>query len=153
MSQTLYILIGHAACGKSTYAKKLAESTGATIVSSDELRKQLTGNEEDQSQNARLFLHDIPEAIERALVRGESVIFDAMNLKPRDRRKIMELAHQASPSIRMEAHYFAANAEKAIKWQANRERKVPDEIIRSQAQRLVLPQITEHFDYFHHVIS
>lgn len=49
------MLVGLPASGKSTYAKKLSKKENAIILSSDELRKELFGNINNQNHNAEVF--------------------------------------------------------------------------------------------------
>ena len=49
---TLYIMCGLSGSGKSTIATQIAnENPNTVIVSSDEIREELTGNYEDQEHN------------------------------------------------------------------------------------------------------
>lgn len=53
---TLYIMCGLSGSGKSTIATQIAnENPSTVIVSSDAIREELTGNENDQSKNEDVF--------------------------------------------------------------------------------------------------
>ena len=53
---TLYIMCGLSGSGKSTIATQIAnENPNTVIVSSDAIREELTGNENDQSKNEDVF--------------------------------------------------------------------------------------------------
>lgn len=143
MPQTIYILAGISSSGKSTYANELAKKTGARIISTDAIRKELTGSEENQDKNGFIFTVVVPQRITKALQNGESVIFDAMSLKARDRKAILKLV---PASVRKECHYIPADATRSLKLQEGRARKVPTDIILNQASRFVTPSISEGFN-------
>ena len=53
---TLWIMCGLSGSGKSTIATQIAnENPNTIIVSSDAIREELTGNENDQSKNEDVF--------------------------------------------------------------------------------------------------
>lgn len=78
--------------GKSTYGKKLTAETGATLISSDDIRFELTGDMTDQSKNSFIFTKVIPERIKAAKAAGQDVIYDATNYNRKSRRDILILA-------------------------------------------------------------
>ena len=51
----LIMLVGVSYSGKSFYAEQLAKQTGAIIVSSDAIRGELWGDENDQRNPAKVF--------------------------------------------------------------------------------------------------
>ena len=79
-STTVILLIGLPGSGKSTIAKRIAEATGATVISLDTIRGELTGSEAEQSQNQRVVAvaHKRAAASLRA---GRSIVVDATHLK------------------------------------------------------------------------
>ena len=84
------LLVGVSGSGKSTLAKKAFENN-ALIVSSDECRKEICGNEEDQSitaQASELFY----KKIEAGILQEKQVIADATNLDKFSREKIYAIA-------------------------------------------------------------
>lgn len=80
--------IGISGSGKSTWIKSL-ESSGYTVVSPDDIRREITGNVSDQTQNKLVFqiaharMFDI-------LDDGGSVIFDATNVNTMNRVKLCQ---------------------------------------------------------------
>jgi len=123
---TLHILIGIPGCGKSTYARKLAESTGGTVVSSDGIRKELTGTEEYlypelDSKVFAIFRTRIAEGIKTG-----DVIADATNIHVKDWRRYMALCPAGSAS---RAHWFDISPDVAMVRQEGRGRKVPREVL------------------------
>ena len=74
---TLWIMCGLSGSGKSTIATQIANDNPNTIiVSSDEIREELTGNCEDQKHNEEVFkiFHD---RIRKNLENKKNVIADA----------------------------------------------------------------------------
>jgi predicted kinase len=86
MRPSAHILIGLPGSGKSTLARRLAELyTPASIVSSDEIRKHLYGDEAIQGEAARVFRFARSNLL-AAVRAGRNVIYDATNINPRFRR-------------------------------------------------------------------
>ncbi len=86
MRPSAHILIGLPGSGKSTLARRLVEQYApASIISSDEIRKHLYGDEAVQGEAARVFR--LARSNLRAAVRaGRNVIYDATNINPKFRR-------------------------------------------------------------------
>ena len=84
----LYMMVGLPASGKSTIAKEIAKSKKAIIVSSDELRKELLGDINEQSQNAKIF-EEVEKRIKEGLKQG-NVVYDACNINYKKRRAFLQ---------------------------------------------------------------
>ncbi|MHC4789310.1 MAG: AAA family ATPase, partial [Planctomycetota bacterium] len=70
------MLVGAAGCGKSSWAQEhLAETS---LVSSDQMREELTGDPGDQSQNYLVFQRCM-DRVREWLREGREVTFDATN--------------------------------------------------------------------------
>lgn len=85
----LWVMVGLSGSGKSTIAKKIADDYSNTIIiSSDNIREELTGNYEDQEHNEEVFnvFHD---RIRKNLENKQNVIADATNLTIKSRRSIL----------------------------------------------------------------
>lgn len=89
MGKIFYLMVGIVGSGKSTYVKALQSSTGATVISPDDIRQELTGDMADQSQNHRIFSKVVPDRIRAA---GFDIIYDATNYNRKNRREIIALA-------------------------------------------------------------
>ena len=72
-------MIGIPGSGKTEMANKLAAQYGAAVFSSDNIRKELTGNESDQTVNDKVF-KTMFERTCATLNDGVSAIYDATNL-------------------------------------------------------------------------
>lgn len=84
----LILPVGISGSGKSTWIKSQQDSN-TIVISPDEIRKELTGNISDQSKNAQVF-EIADKRVADALNAGKNVIFDATNIKSRDRKSLME---------------------------------------------------------------
>lgn len=79
MSAVLYAMVGLPCSGKTTYAERLSEATGAVRFSPDEWQLRLFGHDMEHPDHDRR--HDEVEALmrdmaDRLLIRGVSVILD-----------------------------------------------------------------------------
>lgn len=130
---TLYVLIGVAGSGKSTYASKLVPNTKLSIVSTDAIRKMLYGDESDQTNGSKVF--DLAyKTINFELRKKKDVVFDATNTTKKGRQMLLR-------AIRVPCHKVAVLVtpplEVSIAQNAKRERIVPEEVIRRQYNQLL----------------
>jgi len=134
----LNLLIGPAGCGKSTWAAEhLAD---ATIVSSDRMRAELTGDPADQSQNYLVFQRCVDKV--RALLReGETVSFDATNYM----EALREAPVQAARWTGAEIHTYMVDTglQTALRRNLGRSRLVPEPVIQRHYRLLTCPALYE----------
>ena len=137
------MLVGLPGSGKSKYAAEQHEKYGVHVCSSDEIRKELTGDENSQANNEDVFklLH---KQVKEYLKNGESVIYDATNIKSKRRRAFLkELKYipceKTCVIFRTPYDICVANQEK-------RDRKVPEEIIRGMYMKWDTPYWFEGWD-------
>lgn len=148
--KALMILVGAPGCGKSTWAKihKAAFNdleTPIEIVSSDAIRKELTGDEEEQGINQKVF-QVAHERVKRLLLKGTSVIFDATNCVPKYRQQLLKIADECHAS--KECVVFMTPLEKCLENNAKRDRKVPEDVVRRYYDELYrfFPTLEEGYD-------
>ena len=139
----LYVLVGLPASGKSTYAKEKLKSEETIVLSSDELRKELLGNESDQTNNEIVFRTLYARAREY-LQNGKNVVIDATNINIKARRGL--LSNFAKMPIERIAIVFAAPFEICIERDKSRERTVGEEVIKKFLYRFEIPMEYEGFD-------
>lgn len=140
---TMTMMCGIAASGKSTYASKIAEETGAIIFSSDELRKEMFGDVNNQSNNQKLF-QELHKRIKDCLKSGNSAIYDATNLSSKRRRAFVN--ELKNIPCKKECIIMATPYELCIENNAKRERKVPESVIDKMYRSWQTPYIFEGFD-------
>lgn len=136
---TLTLLIGLPGSGKTTNA---AEKS-AVVHSSDALRQELYGDVNCQDNNADLFsiLHG---RIKQDLLDGKDVIYDACSINKKRRTAFLaELKH--IPCYK-KCVVFATTYETCLKNNANRERKVPEDVIKRMYMHWCPPDYSEGFD-------
>ena len=136
----IVVLVGLPGSGKSTYVEKL----GGTALSSDEIRRLLSDDPENQTIHRRVF------AILRRLVKERLELarpvtyIDATNLTPRERRPYIKMAQLYGCGV--EAVFFDVPADECQRRNRARARIVPDDVIREMAGRLIPPSVEEGFE-------
>lgn len=127
-----YMMVGLSGCGKSTYAATL----NAKVISSDAIRAEVFGDENDQTHNAQVFeiLH---KRIIECLKNGEDCVYDATNLSAKRRKGFLNnISHIECEKI---CCVFATPYEICVKQNLLRERKVPTGVIKSQMKQFQMP--------------
>ena len=124
----LILMIGIPGCGKSTWATRYAqEHPGVSVVSSDGIRRELSGTEEfdpDPAVNMRVFAM-VRSRVSSRILLGD-VIVDATNVHVRDWRQYIELCPGGTDC---RAVLFDVGPDEAMRRQEGRERKVPREVL------------------------
>lgn len=138
----LFMLVGLPASGKTTCGKMLAEAEDALIVSSDEIRKELLGDVNDQTQNGKVF-EEVEKRIKEGLLKG-NVIYDATNINYKKRRALLQRLNKLE--VEKIAVLVATPYEECLKRNNKRERKVPEEVIKRMYFNFYIPQYYEGFD-------
>lgn len=138
---TLYMMVGIAGSGKSTFANDMATDIGAVVVSTDEIRGLLYGDESIQGDGSKVF------AIAKDFIRfylslGYSVIFDATNVKASYRKEF--LSH--FDNVRKEAIAIEVPYEIAMEQNKKRKRRVPKCVIKRMYDGYERPSVSEGFD-------
>ena len=138
---TLILLCGIPGSGKTTYAKKYIEEHDDTIhISSDEIRKELWGDEAIQGDNNEVFLLMQSRTIE-ALNNGLSVIYDATNVTRKDRSYIIALCPKF---VKIECHIVWAPISHCIyRDEFMRKRTVGKAVIDKMLKRFQAPWYDE----------
>lgn len=140
---TLYMLVGLAGSGKSTYSKRLSELSGADIFSSDELRMELFGNTWDMTKNGELF-GELEKRIRDNLISGKSSIYDATNLS--NKKRVAFLKYIKKVSCKKVCIIVYSSYENCIKQNNERERQVPEYVIENMIKSWHTPYYGEGWD-------
>ena len=133
-----YMMVGIAGSGKSYIANEI----GCKIVSSDAIRKELYGSEEDQSHNDRVF-NEVHKRIKNAIKNGEDVIYDATNLSRKRRKNFLK---ELPADVEKIAVVAATELDVILEQNASRMRHVPEEVIMRMFKTMTLPRLDEGWD-------
>ena len=139
-----YMTVGCPASGKSTWAEQYKD--GFIIVSSDAIRAALYGDESIQDNPVEVF-ELVKKHIVDALKQGKDVIFDATNMKYKNRMNIMREVNKFSSEYLLKVcEIFVEPIEVLFERKANRERHVPEHVIRRMMRQFEMPTYAEGFD-------
>jgi predicted kinase len=135
---TLYLTIGIPGSGKSTWIDR--HLPNVKRISMDRTRRELLGDEKDQSQNQHVF-EVCQKELRDTLRSGESIVFDATSHTQKSRRMPLSAARDFFAWIKI--IYFDVPLETALTRNASRVRKVPEEVIRQFYEELEDPEVYE----------
>ena len=140
MNNSLILMCGAPACGKSTFSKDLATKTGAIRLSSDELRGIIGSSESDQTVTDKVF-RCMQATSKHLLAQGHSVIIDATNASVKGRKIFLE--HAKELGVRTVAYVFQVSLQVLKERNAQRERKVPEDVINRYHGTILFPLVGE----------
>lgn len=128
---------------KTTYCEQYKHNKDWVVLSSDEIRAEF-GDVNDQSKNAEVFqiLH---QRIKNDLKNGKNVIYDATNLNRKRRINFISNELKNIPCKKI-CVLFATPYEICLRNNANRERKVPEEVMKRMIKNFDVPCLQEGFD-------
>lgn len=134
-----YMLVGLSGSGKSSY------NFGEEIIkiSSDALRAELYGDENDQTHNAEIF-NELHKRIIKHLKAGDNVVYDATNLSRR--RRIAFLNNIKHINCNKNCIVFCTPFEECVKRDSSRARTVGREVIFKQVKQFQVPLFEEGWD-------
>lgn len=139
----LFMMIGLPASGKSTLAEQIAKSEDAEIVSSDNIRKELYGDENIQGDNNKVF-RILQERIINGLKNNKNMIYDATNINYKRRMEFLQKIRKLK--IEKIAIMVATPYEQCLIRNSQRERQVPEEVIKRMYFNFYVPQYFEGWD-------
>ena len=135
----IVITVGLPGCGKSTYLKRKR----VNALSSDEIRRLIADDPEDQTIHARVFA-TIRYLIRQRIAAGRSITYvDATHLTPWERRPYVQLARRYQ--CELEALFFDVPVEVCLRRNKRRGRVVPESVVRNMASRMQPPTVEEGF--------
>lgn len=130
-ANALVVLVGAAASGKSTWAKRHFLET--EVVSSDRCRALVSDDEADQSATAAAFRVFYEILWQRARL-GRLSVADSTSLQPHARQRLLQIASRNRvPAV---AVVFAVELEVLRARNAGRARRVPPEVLERHAAGL-----------------
>lgn len=139
----LIVVVGISASGKTTIAKQLSKEENCVIVSSDSIRKEILGDERDQSKNEEVF-KIFHKRIKDFLIDGQSVIAEATNINLKARRAIFD--NLKNIECNKIAYIIPKTLEHCIDDNIYKENPVPHHVIERQMMNFQIPFIEEGFD-------
>lgn len=137
--QRIILAIGLPGAGKSTWFR----SQGITPLSSDGMRLLLADDENDQSIHIEVFEALRYLLVKRLEIGRPATYIDATNLLKIHRAAYFELAREKG--CRVEAVWFDVPLEACLERNRNRERQVPEDVMREMARTLEPPTEEEGF--------
>ena len=144
LSPRLIITVGLPGSGKSTYLREL----GVEALASDELRRLLLDDVDNQSAN-RLIFSTLRSLVRIRLgLRRPATYVDATHLSTWERRPWIAMADLHGCTA--EAIYFDVPFEECLARNRKRSRQVPEDVMRNMANRLTPPTAAEGF---HRIIT
>ena len=103
--KTLYIMCGVGFAGKSTLAKKIAEHTGATLVSQDatyfEKEEEWENLDPDSEEQWKMILDLSRAKMKDELKKGNSVVFDDTSLQISHRDELRLIAQETGAETKV----------------------------------------------------
>ena len=143
----VFITIGAPASGKSTWAREKFEEH--EIVSSDEARRLICGDETNQSVTGEAWrvVHALVAAKLRS--RQPKICIDATSAKKRDRVGLINFIRTHMPEgTKITGVLFAPDKKVLLERNKNRDRQVPERVIDSMLQALksAPPAVSDGFD-------
>lgn len=143
MTLKFIMLVGLPASGKSTHAKHLADKYDANIHSSDNIREELSGDVNNQDINDLVF-KTLHKHVKEDLMNGKSCIYDATNISYKKRIAFLqELKNIPCEKICV---LIATPYEECLKRNTERERKVPEHVIKRMYCSFNIPYWYEGWD-------
>lgn len=138
---SLLMLVGLPGCGKSTYLNKHFKNL--PVYSSDAIREELTGSEENQEVNAKVFklLH---QRVKDSLKNGISCAYDATNISWKRRKAFLQELNNI-PCYKV-CHIIATPFEVCLEQNKNRDRVVPYFVIERMYKNFDIPWYNEGWD-------
>lgn len=144
---TLYVLIGIPACGKTSFARKLQEQNPNLIIhSSDAIREELTGSAEDQSHNHEVFELMTSRTIS-SLQDSHDCVYDATNLSRKHRMALIDRVKKSiTEPIYFKAIVFAVDFVICCTRNRLRDRSVSPVVMNKMYKNFQVPSRAEGFD-------
>lgn len=142
--KTIHLMIGIPGCGKSTFSHKLAIDKKIEIVSTDRVRSENPGIKEE------LVWPMVYEMISNQLNQNNDVIFDATNITPKVRKRLVDNVLLHSQGFEMIAYYFIVDwqicvSRVSIRNNDPNELFLPVEVIKGYYDKIVEPTFEEGF--------
>lgn len=138
------MLVGIPAVGKDTWARKYKEKHPEVVIhSSDDIREELYGDASHQGSPIKVF-EQMRSRTLRDLRAGKDVIYNATNIKYKDRKSILSQLKKID-NLTCYCKIFVAPVEVCKERNAKRERVVPDFVYDRMLKSFQVPFFEEGF--------
>lgn len=138
----LIMLCGLFGSGKSTISKYAEDvCSNVVVLSSDTIRKELYGSEEVQDNPQKVF-QILNQRAKEYLLQGKTVYYDATNLVSKRRKATLD-EFKKIPNLKSFCVVVVAPYEECLERNAQRERKVPEYVIKRQMASFEFPMMWE----------
>ena len=144
---SLIVMCGIPGSGKSFYAESYKNShDNYYIVSTDSIREELLGDASNQKDGWAIFMTAY-DRITNHLKDGHNVIFDATNIYRKSRKKILKYFRKVfGDTINLICVYMCTPLELCLKRNMDRDRVVPEGVIRNMYMNISTPDKEEGWD-------
>lgn len=135
---TVTMLVGLPASGKSSWIESNSDSLNAFVLSSDKVREEWYGSEEEQGDPVKIFEH-IYKVAKEYLDNGHDVLIDATNISQKRRIQFNKDFKKYNKRV----IYFNTPYRECLYRDKTRERTVGKEVITRMYQALQIPTYAE----------
>lgn len=135
------MMIGLPGSGKSYHAKEIAKKERAVLVSTDQIRYELFGDEKSQKNPNHVYF-EVYSRIEKALLNNRHVVLDATNS---DREKRIDVLSKFPDTYQI-AVYLDTTYETCLKRNQERKRTLDLRIMEKYRKKCQIPFRSEGFD-------
>lgn len=143
MIKRVYLMCGPAGSGKTTWAKKMATATQATIISRDDVRFSLVKEDEPYFSKEDEVYATFIQKINDALIDSwsEEIYIDSTNLTPKARKRLINQL-QFAPGDQLIAVVVMPELETVLAQNRNRtgRQRVPDSVVENMWYSFVSPE-------------
>ena len=151
MSKKLFILVGAAGSGKSTWVREHLHTFNGyvKVVSRDDIRFRLVSTEEEYFSKEKEVFNEFVEEIKNGLEYCENTVADATHLNEASRSKLLRALGLALRDIEVNAIVIRTSLENALDHNENRKGTrsyVPKSVIKRMWYQQTMPSFDEGFD-------
>lgn len=143
---TLYLMCGFPAAGKSSYLERKITSHNQVVLSTDEFMLELTGREWHEPAEYTVRSH-LKIAARILLRRGYDIFIDDLNGIVSERAEWIIMAREFR--VPVICIYINTSFTDCVSANLDRRRTVPHEVMEDIQKQFVLPSIKEGFDEIH----
>lgn len=144
------MMVGLPASGKSTYAEKLAKRIDADLHSTDEIRKEICGDENSQEKNDEVF-QIVRKRIKDSLKSGRNTIYDATNIHSTYRMAFLNELENEDIECITTCKIMRTPFNVCLRRNSQRDREVPNFVIERMYKNWNTPYWFEGWDNIDYV--